>query len=146
VGDGLTLIGGFFYAVHIIITARSTKGHNVMILTFVQMATAGVLALASAIIFEPFPTSLPAGSAVAILYLSVMCTAVTFFLQTYGQKHTHPSQAAIILTMESVMGTMLSAFLGQEDLSIRSVAGFVLIFVAVMISETKLDFKRKRTA
>lgn len=144
-GDGLTLIGGCFYAIHIVATAHGTKGHNVIILTFIQLTVAGILSLISAAIFEPFPTSFPAGSTAAIIYLSVMCTAATFFLQTFGQKHTPPSQAAIILTMESVLGTMLSAILGQEDLSFKSVSGFALIFFAIVISETNLDFLKKKT-
>lgn len=144
IGDALTLVCGIFYALHIIVTAKGTWGHDVITLTFLQLAVAGVLALCSALIFEPFPSKIPAGSIAGIAYLSIMCTAVCFFLQTYGQKHTNPSQAAVILSLESVFGTIISAFLGEEDITFKIVFGFVLIFVAVVVSETKLDFLFKR--
>lgn len=144
IGDALTLVCGIFYALHIIVTAKGTWGHDVIILTFLQLAVAGVLAFFSALVFEPFPTKIPAGSVAGIAYLSIMCTAVCFFLQTYGQKHTNPSQAAVILSLESVFGTIISAFLGEEDVTFKIVFGFVLIFVAVVVSETKLDFLIKK--
>ena len=75
-----------------------------------------------------------------------MCTAVCFLLQTIGQKYTPPTSSSVILTLESVFGTAFSVMLGQEELSLRLVLGFVLIFCAVLISETKLSFlKRKKS-
>ena len=147
IGDGLTLICGIFYAVHILVTAKGTWGHDVIILTFIQLAVAGILAAGSALVFEPFPTHISTSSYIGIAYLSIMCTAICFFLQTYGQKHTTPSQAAVILSLESVFGTIISAFLGEEDITFKLICGFLLIFVAVIVSETKLDFliKKKKT-
>ena len=144
IGDGLTLIGGIFYALHIIVTAKSAWGHDVVILTFLQLSVAGILALISATLFETFPSSIPSSSALGIAYLSVVCTAVTFFLQTYGQKHTNPSQASVILCLESVFGTIISAALGEEEITAKLLTGFALIFFSVIISETKLDFLQKR--
>ena len=89
---------------------------------------------------EPTPTdfSLPViGSA---LYLSVFCTAVALSLQTFGQKYSHPASAAIILSFESVFGVIFSVILYHEPLTAKIVAGFALIFIAVIISETKLVF------
>lgn len=71
---------------------------------------------------------------------------VCFLLQTIGQKHTPPQTASIILTLESVFGTLLSVLFYHERLSFKTAAGFVLIFVAVLISETKLSFLKPRSA
>ena len=73
-----------------------------------------------------------------------MCTGVCFFLQTVGQKYTPPSAAAVIMTLESVFGTALSIIMGQEDMTFKIGLGFCLIFVAVLISETKLEFLKKK--
>ena len=63
-----------------------------------------------------------------------------------GQKYTPAPTAAVILTLESVFGTLLSIALGKEHLTLEILIGFVLIFAAVFISETKLEFlKRKKS-
>ena len=64
-------------------------------------------------------------------------------LQTLGQKYTPPATVAIILTLESVFGTAISVMF-YEKLSLRLIMGFLLIFLAVLISETKLSFIREK--
>ncbi|PKM73722.1 MAG: EamA family transporter [Firmicutes bacterium HGW-Firmicutes-16] len=144
-GDLLTVCSSVFYATHIVLTSKYVKGRSVAIITMIQFATAGVLGWISALVTTPFPTSISTGNILSILYLCVMCTAVCFMFQTFGQKHTPPSTAAIILTLESVFGASFSVFINHEVLTLKLYVGFVLIFVAVLISETKLSFlKRKR--
>ena len=113
----------------------------------VQFAVAAVLVLDD----RAPRLALPAGRARpppgwSIAYLCFMCTGVCFLLQTIGQKHTPPQTASIILTLESVFGTLLSVLFYHERLSFKTAAGFVLIFVAVLISETKLSFLKPRSA
>ena len=47
------------------------------------------------------------------------------------------------MTLESVFGTALSIALGQEVMTFSIGLGFVLIFCAILISETKLSFLKK---
>lgn len=143
IGDGLTMICGLFYALHIIATAKGTRDKSPLLISLVQFATAGVLSWIFALATEPFPTSIPSDSILSIAYLCVMCTAVCFFLQTVGQKYTPPTSVSIILTLESVFGATISAVVNKDPLSFRLIAGFVLIFSAVLISETKLEFLRR---
>ena len=109
-----------------------------------QFAVAGALCLVFAMLFEPRPANIPGSSWVSIAYLTVVCTGVCFFLQTVGQKYTPPSAVAVIMTLESVFGTALSIIMGQENITVKIAFGFCLIFVAIFISETKLEFLRKK--
>lgn len=140
IGDMLTICCGLFYGIHIIVTARYVEGRNPLLLTAIQFAVAGIICFASALMFEPVPHNIPSDSWYAIAYLCIGCTGVCYILQTYGQKHTPPSAASIILTLESVFGTVISIALGQEIMTVSIALGFCLIFVAVLISETKLEF------
>ena len=79
-------------------------------------------------------------------YLCVMCTGLCFLLQTFGQKYTPPTTAALLLTLESVFGTLFSVAFYHEHLELRVIVGFALILVAIHISETKLKFLRRRMA
>ena len=143
-GETLTVCSGLFFALHIIATDRSADGRSPVLLSMLQFATAAVLAWICALCTGPVPTSIPSGAVGSIIYLCVMCTAVCFLLQTIGQKYTPPASASVILTLESAFGTLFSVLLGQEVLSFRLVLGFVLIFCAVLISETKLSFLKNK--
>jgi len=144
IGDILTVCCGLFYAVHMVLTSKYVNGRSVMLLTTVQFATAGLLAWGSALLTSPFPSGIPAGTKWGIAYLCVMSTALCFVLQTYGQKHTPSSTAAIIITLESVFGAAFSVLIYHEKLSLQLIIGFVLIFAAVFICETKLNFLKRK--
>lgn len=139
-GEALTMCCGFFYALHIIFTSRAVEKYGVGVLTTLQFATAAVLCWITAPISAPFPESVPTSSWLSIAYLCIFCTGVCYFLQTTGQKYTSPQTSSILLTLESVFGTIISVIFYHEVLTMRELAGFVLIFIAVIISETKLEF------
>ncbi len=143
IGDILTIICGVFYAIHIIIIDEQADGKSVALLTAIQFAVAAVLTWIPALIFEPAIENIPSGAVFSILFLGIVCTGICFLLQTYGQKNTPVSQAAILLTLESVFGTVASIIFYKEPMSIRLVLGFAAMFVAVLISETKLSFLKK---
>lgn len=146
-GDALTMCCGLFYALHIIVSSRGLEKYAVLPLTTVQLATTAVLCWITAPVASPFPQSVPASAWLSVAYLCVMCTGACYFLQALGQKYTSAQSASIILTLESVFGTLFSVAFYHEQLTLKTVSGFVLIFAAVLISETKLAFlcRRART-
>lgn len=142
-GDALTITCGFFFAFHIVVTAKFVNGRDPIILALLQFASAGLLSLLAAVIVEPFP-SLPSVSDIwSIFFLTVVSTAGCLLMQVFGQKYTPPSQAAVIMTLESVFGALSSVIVFHEILTFRLIMGFTLTFTAVIISETKLEFIRK---
>ena len=144
IGDVLTVICGLFYALHIIVSAKYVRGRSVLLLTAVQFAAAAVLSWISALIFAPAPSGAPASAWLSVAYLCVMCTAVCFGLQAFGQKYTPPSQTAVIMTLESVFGAAISILFFNEQLTLKLFFGFLAVFIAVLISETKLSFLRRK--
>ena len=140
-GDALTAVCGLFYALHMIYTARFAKGRSVVLLSFVQFSVVAALSW----LFSPLEGRMPTmtrESALAIAYLCVMCTAVCFFLQIYGQKVTPPSAAAVIMTLESVFGALGSVLFYHEALGVKMLLGFALIFVSVLVSELSPDLSQ----
>ena len=82
-------------------------------------------------------------SIMGVLYLGVFSTTVAFLLQTVCQKDVSETKSAIILSLESVFGTILSVIILHEVLTIRMVIGCLVIFSAIIISETKLSFLKR---
>lgn len=143
IGDALTLVCAFFFAVHIVVSNHVLRGRSILLLCLVQFVVAGFLASSCAVIFEPFPQGVPASTVALLVFLAIVATALCLLLQIYGQKHTPPSQASIIMTFEAVFGVVSSLIAGLELLSVRLVIGFALTFAAVIISETKLNFIKR---
>ena len=140
-GDGLALLSGFLFASHIVSVTKLGLGKDPFVLTIMQFLVAGVLSWITTFAFENNANmQLSLRPIIEVLYLSIMCTAVALLLQNLGQKYTDPSSAAIILGCESIFGVILPVALGIESLTVKSFIGFVLIFIAIIISETKLSF------
>ena len=135
-GDALTLVCGFFFAVHIIVTARYVEKRDPVMLAMLQFAAVGVIALICAFIFSEPPVNAAPSDIWSLVFLTVICTAGCILMQVYGQKYTPPSQAAVIMTLESVFGAVFSFFLYKEAVSAKLLIGFALTFFAVIISET----------
>ncbi len=139
-GDAFTLLGGFLFAGHLVAIAKLGKGRDPIILTILQFGFAALFSWSIGLVYEDFPPSWGMGNMLGLLYLAVFASAVAMLFQNIGQKWTHPSAAAIILSLESVFGVLFSIVFYGEQLTLRLIIGFVLIFVAIIISETKLSF------
>lgn len=144
VGDMLTILCGLFYGLHIIVTSRTAENRDPVLITMLQFATAAVVCFIGALLFEPAPHDMGSGTWLSIAYMTFICTGLCYILQTVGQKYTPPSQTAVILTLESVFGSAISVILGVESLTFNIALGFFLIFIAIITSETKLDFLNKK--
>lgn len=144
-GDSLTLVGAMFYAAHIVTLAKFTRGHNPLLLTTVQFFTCGLLGwgLQLLVVRQPVP-ELTAANISALLYLTIFCSAIALSFQSFGQKYTEPATAAILLSLESVFGVLFSIMFYHEAITLRMFCGFGLIFLAIIISETKLSFLKPR--
>ena len=144
VGDMLTLVCGIFYAMQIVIMEQYRDSGDVTVLKAVEFATAAVLLTVAALIFEPLPKAVPKEAWLSIAYLAVMCTAVGFFLQAWAIQYTSSATAAMLMTLESVFGALISVLFYGEQVTGKLFIGFVLIFSAVLVSELKpLDTLRK---
>ena len=102
---------------------------------------AAVLSIIVTLVFEDNSNIVLTKTAVLeVGYLAVMCTTVALLLQNIGQKFATASSAALILATESIFGILIPVFMGIESLTTNKIIGFVLIFIAIIISETKLSF------
>ena len=140
IGDALTLLGGFFYALHIVVVAKFGKAKDPIVITILQFFYCAIFAGILSLLFEKPDFTFTPQLTFGLSYLAVFCTAVALLLQNVGQKHTNPSVSALILSLESVFGVIFSIILYGDEMNLKLVAGFILIFLAIIISETKLSF------
>ena len=144
-GDSLTLVGAFFYAAHIIAVEKvSEGGKDIYLLTVMQFAFAGLYCWMGSLFVGDFPalSDFTPGVLVQMVYLTVMCTTVALLFQNVGQIWSDPASASILLSLESVFGVAFSVLFYGDPVTPRLMAGFALIFLAVVCSETKFEFLR----
>lgn len=141
-GDIYTLIGGFFYALHILICEKAMQKTTPIIITTLQFAFAGIFSLLSAILFEDITivSKIHSDVILQILYLSFFATTISYLFQNTGQKWVNEYTAALLLSLESVFGVLFSILLKIETINIQIALGFIVIFIAIIVSETKLSF------
>lgn len=145
-GDLLTLVCCIFYALHIVVSAQFTRTMDVMLLTISQFFFAALWSWGMAFFFEPplVVTEMSREIWLVLGYLCVFATAGALGLQTFGLKYTSPSAGALILSLESVFGVIFSIMVGAETVTVRLLVGFAVIFIAIIVSETKLEFLQKK--
>lgn len=147
-GDALSLVGGVLFAVQIVMIGRFARDEDPFVLTVAQFVTCAALGW----IFSAATGGLSGGiaslggSVWQLLYLSVVCTALALLMQNVGQKYTDPSAASIIMGLEAVFGVVFSIIFYSEVVTLRLVAGFALIFLAVLVSELRPARRRKDIA
>ena len=145
-GDVLTLIGGFFFACHIVAVSKYSDGRDIFILTTLQFASfaifswLGVLFTRTTISPAVFDKDLIFG----LIYLVIFSSCGALLFQNIGQKYTAPATAAVLLSLEAPFGVLFSILLTDERPTALMFLGFALIFLAVVCSETKFSFLRKK--
>ncbi len=133
-GDALTLVCAVGFAFQIFFTSEFVKKYRAVVLNFIQMLTAVLLSAACLFLFGETNFHVTPQGWLSVLYLGVVSTALCYLLQTASQKYVDETKAAIILSMESVFGTLFSILILHEQVTLRMVCGCVIILAAVIVS------------
>lgn len=149
IGDVLTLMGGFFFASHILAVEHFSRDKDIFLLTVLQFLTFALLSWLSLAVARP-PLNLSVFEPALIgklAYLVVFVSCGGLLFQNVAQKYTAPTKAAVLLSLEAPFGVLFSVLITHEIPEPSALLGFSLIFLAVVCSETKLSFLRhKKTA
>ena len=142
IGVILTLICAVFYAFQTVFTDKYTKIYSPINLTIVMITFNAIFAtLASVIVYDT--PQMSGGVFLSLLYLGIICTFAAYLAQNIGQKYTTAVNAAIIMSMESVFGTILAVLILGDNLSGQMILGMAIVFIAIIVAETKLEFIKK---
>ncbi len=144
-GDLLTLLSAFIFALHITYIGKKAPAADVIKLAFVQIVFAWLfnfLAYTFQLImkFDYLPTmsALKTGLP-SLIYLGILSTAVCYLLQTFAQRKISPGIAAIILCTEALWGALFSILFGFEKLTLGMVVGGILIILSTVLVEYRKE-------
>lgn len=141
--DFLTFLSAISFAWQVVTTGMFASDKDPAIISTMQIFTCTVIFFIM-MIFEGKPITLNFQGTMSMLYLSLITTLLCFLMQTMGQKFTSTTHAAIILSLESVIGSLLGVLVLNEKYSAITILGFVVIFLAVLTAEVGFDWLIKR--
>ncbi|HWL25066.1 MAG TPA: DMT family transporter [Ureibacillus sp.] len=144
IGDLLTLACAFAFAYQIFYTAKFVKDEDPILLTVVQMGVAAILGWIAVVIKGDLNFTFELEGVLSTVYLGIFSTTLAYCFQTIAQKYTSETKAAIILSTEAFWGMVFSIILLSEIITTRMIVGAILILIAILISETKLAFLKKK--
>ena len=144
-GDLLVLCCAFFFSLHIMAVDHfGAKKVDGVRLSCTQFLVAGTLCIICMFLFETPVLANIWAARVSILYAGVMSCGVAYTLQILGQKHTDPTTATLLMSLESVFAVLAGWLLLNESLNGKELFGCVLVFIAVILAQVPLPVKAKK--
>lgn len=132
----LMLLGcAFFFAVQITIVDRLGLGFDGVRLNFVQSLVCSVLSALIMILTEEVDLLNILRCWLPLCYAGILSMGVAYTLQIVGQQKLEPTQASILMSMESVFALLFGWLLLHERLSPVELAGCGAMFCAVILSQ-----------
>jgi len=139
-GDLLVVLCALVFSFQILWLSKAPPGSSSTTLAFTQLATVGLLSLPSALQLENFHwVSFSTGFWWSLIFMAVIGSSVSFFIQSEAQKSVPPTQVALILLTEPLWGAIAGGILSHERLAWTSYAGGGLLIAGVLLSEFPLQ-------
>ena len=132
-GDLLVALCAVFWALHVVLSEGGSAFDRPILFTALQFLTVGTVAAFGAAAFEAVTIAALRAAAGEILYVGLLSSALTFTILTAALKYAPSSEAAVIVSTESLFAALAGALLLGERLSALAWAGAVLIMAAVIL-------------
>jgi len=132
IGDVLMLLTSVCYALFTILTKKqsaSSAGSSFAIIIVVTVLTLPVALLLGGLQFSTF--TLPIAAWTAIIYLGIVCTAVSITIYLKGLNSILASEAAVLFLVQLLVGLAFSGLILEEYLTFYQAIGAVAILVAL---------------
>ena len=132
IGDVITLISAFFFAVQILIIDHYSPDCNAIKFTCVQFFTTGLISLVMMFIFENPEIEAIKGAMLPLLYSGILSCGFGYTIQVICQQDLSPVVGSLIMSLESVFSVIAGFLLLGQALSLREILGCILMFIAVI--------------
>jgi drug/metabolite transporter (DMT)-like permease len=135
IGDMLVALSAAFWALHMVIAGIAAPMGRSVLFSVIQFVVVATTALAGALLFETITLEGLRGAAPSILYVGLLSTAMSFTILTFALRATSPSEAAIIIMMETIFAAFGAWLFLNEKLTLVSWLGCAAILAAALIAQ-----------
>ena len=136
-GEVLSFLSAFGFAGHILSGDYFAKRCDVIKMSVIQFYSGAVMAAVGMVIAGETQTLryLP-DALLPMLYCGFIAGAGGFTLQLIGQRYVAASLVGLLISMESVFSVLMGFIFLHERLSVREALGCVMMFAAILISQS----------
>jgi drug/metabolite transporter (DMT)-like permease len=142
-GEMLTMGTAVAGAIHVLVLERVSPGRSAAALTAVMLLGGTLICL----LFLPLDHAVLGRTEgllaplaprlwAVVLFMAVVGTAVTFFLQTWAQARMSATRVGVLIALEPVFALLFSVAMGREAFTLRAGVGMFLILAGMLTVET----------
>lgn len=143
-GDSLLCISALLFSCHILCCDYfAPKGEPVTI-AVIQFATVAAISWPASLILEAPSIDGLISAGVPILYCGLMSGGVGYTFQLIAQRHTDPTPASLLMSLESVFAVLAGALLLHEKMSTRELWGCAVIFASVILVQIPMPQRKSK--
>lgn len=141
-GDIYEASGAIFWALHIVIIGKFAMTYDAVTFSAGQFFFSAVLNIIVGLFVEPISILFEPIFIGSLLFRAVFSITIGYTLQVWGQKHTPPTDAALLLSLEAVFAAITGWVVLGQFLAPIQIFGCVFIFGAVLLSQLKVFFPK----
>ncbi|MBO5137601.1 MAG: EamA family transporter [Spirochaetaceae bacterium] len=137
-GFFIGLCAGFGYALYSIFSRFALKKYDYLTVTFYTF-------LFSAISIIPFcsisqiPSLLDSKTILLSCGISLLCTVLPYIFYTIGLSGLETGKAAILVTVEPLVATLVGFSLWKESVSVVKIVGIIFILISILLLSVKRE-------
>lgn len=130
----LLIIDGVFWALYNYIVQAVDPKYSALTITKLQTWMACIMMIPFLLLEKQMSFVFTPASVICVLYLGLMCSTIAYVLYNAGLRGVSAFAAAVMLNLMPLSGTILSALILHEQLSLRALFGGALIIGGVLLS------------
>lgn len=143
-GDLISMLCSLSFALHMITIEKYCQEVDPIILTIIQFWLTTILFVILSFTFENHNFNVVREAKFSVAYLVIVATVIAFVVQNIAQKYISSTSTALILTLESVFGSIFAVFYLKEKISITMIIGCIVVFLGIITQETKWKFIKNK--
>lgn len=134
-GDVLVMICAFLFALHIMVIDHFSPMVDGVKMSCIQFFVSGAISGVGMLLFEEPVISQLLEAWLPLAYAGIFSCGVAYTLQILGQAGADPTIASLILSLESSISVLAGWVILGQKLSVREIAGCVLMFSAIVLAQ-----------
>ncbi|GHT06939.1 permease [Bacteroidia bacterium] len=138
IGDFLTILCAITFAAHFILLEKFLTNSNIDFFNFtsIQLLVVAILSCITAFSFEAIEFHnliLDAKVLWLFLFLGIVCTAFSYFIQTVAQSKLTANTVSVVSCSESVFAVIFGIYFGYDQFSLSLIVGTLIIVVSMVL-------------
>lgn len=143
-GDGLVFVCAILFSGHILCCDHFAPLGDAIGISAIQFLTASVISWIIAFITETPTTEKLLSAVIPIVYCGILSGGVGYTMQIVAQKHTDPTIASLLMSLESVFAVLAGVLFLNERMSPKEAVGCIIMFAAIVLVQIPFPQKKNR--